>query len=212
MSQPILVFSYVSTWALRAWIALKQGQVPFEERIIPWKSPDRRARILQHNPAGKVPVLLDGDLTVHDSLAILEYLNENHLGGKLLPAERAARAVCRSVSAEMHAGFQALRNTCGVKWERKAEAVPLDDATRSEIERIATLWQSLRRQHQAQGPFLFGAWSMADCMFLPVCQRFDNYLVDLSPWPETQDYNRMMLALPHFREYKRQGEAAARAG
>ena len=211
MSQPILVFSYVSTWALRAWIALKQANVPFEERIIDWKSPNRKSDILKYSPSGKVPALIDGDITVHESIAILEYLNENQLNGKLLPSDKRVRAACRSVSAEMHAGFSNLRSNFSVKWDRKPEAVPIDEATRAEIERIGSLWQSLRQQHKAMGPYLFGAWSMADCMFLPVCQRFDNYLVDLSKWPETKAYNQMMLALPHFQEWKQKGFAAAQA-
>ena len=211
MPKPILVFSYVSTWALRAWIALKQANVPFEERIIDWNSPTRKADILKYSPSGKVPALIDGDITVHESIAILEYLNENQLNGKLLPQDKRVRAGCRSVSAEMHAGFSNLRSNFSVKWDRKPEAVPIDEATRAEIERIGSLWQSLRQQHKAMGPYLFGAWSMADCMFLPVCQRFDNYLVDLSKWPETKAYNQMMLNLPHFQEWKQKGFAAAQA-
>jgi glutathione S-transferase len=205
------VFSYISTWALRAWIALKQGGIPFEERIIAWHQPGRKQEILQYNPAGKVPALIDGDLTVHDSIAILEYLNETYLNGKLLPAEKRARALCRSVCAEMHSGFPNLRSSLSVKWDRPPGAVPLDDATRTEIERIGSLWESLRKEYRGQGAYLFGAWSMADCMFLPVCQRFDNYLVDLSKWPEAQAYCKTMLALPAFQEWKQKGAAAAQA-
>jgi glutathione S-transferase len=211
MPKPILVFSYISSWSLRAWIALRQGNVPFEERIIPWKSPERKAQILKDNPAGKVPALIDGDLLVHDSIAILEYVNETYLGGKLLPAEKRARAVCRSVCAEMHSGFPNLRTNLSLKFDRKPEAVPIDEVTRGEIERIATMWQALRMTYKPKGPYLFGEWSMADCMYLPVCARFDNYLVDLSRWPEAEAYSKMMLALPLFQEWKQKGFAAATA-
>jgi glutathione S-transferase len=211
MSKPILVFSYVSTWALRAWIALKQGNVPFDERIIDWKSPARKSDILKYNPAGKVPALIDGGLTVHESIAILEYVNETCLGGRLLPADKRARAVCRSVSAEMHAGFASLRGNLPLKFDRKPEAVAIDEAARGEIDRVGAMWEALRKEYKAKGPYLFGEWSMADCMYLPVCARFDNYLVDLSKWPEAQAYSKMMLALPLFQEWKQKGFAAAQA-
>ncbi len=191
-----------STWSLRGWIGLHSLGVPFREQRIPLDLPNTQSEILKYSPAGRVPILVDDGLTVHDSLAILEYLNETHAERKLLPPERAERALCRSVSAEMHSGFAALRQALPMKLARKPGPVPLSEQVRQEIRRILTMWEQLRGSHKSAGPYLFGTFTLADCMYLPVATRFRTYEVDLTSYPRARAYADALLALPGFLEWK----------
>jgi len=198
-----------SSWSLRAWIGLTMAEVPFEERVIKLFRPETAADIRRHSSAGRVPVLVEDGLTVHDSLAILEYVNEAHAGGRLWPADRAARARARSVSAEMHAGFPNVRSRMPMNLARDPAPLSLqwgiDSATEAELERLLTLWEGLLVE--SGGPFLFGEWCIADCMYLPVATRLRTYAVDLSAYPLSAAYVQRLLALPAFRRW----EADARA-
>jgi glutathione S-transferase len=170
-----------SSWSLRPWLALKMAGVPFEEIRITLDRPGTRADILAYSPSGRVPCLLDGALTVWDSLAICEYVNETYAGGRLWPAERAARASARAVSAEMHAGFTALRlhlpmDIRGRHPERGAAARERADVA-ADIERIHAIWSDCLRHFG--GPWLFGEFSIADAMYAPVVTRFATYDVAL---------------------------------
>jgi len=191
-----------SSWSLRGWIGVRYLNVPFREHRIPLFQPGTAAEIAAYSPAGRVPVLVDDGVTVHDSLAMLEYLNETHAGGKLLPAGRAERALCRSVSAEMHAGFASLRQALPMNLARKPGPVPHNEAVRNDIRRILTMWEELRERFRGAGPYLFGAFSMADCMYLPVATRFMTYQVDLTSYPRARAYDEALLSLPGYLEWK----------
>ena len=191
-----------SSWSLRAWIALTHLGLPFREQRIALYRPETATEILKVSPAGRVPILVDDGLTVHETIAILEYLNETHADGSLLPTGTADRALCRAVSAEMHAGFASLRENLPMKLARKPQPVPLAVQTRSDIRRILAMWEELRERHRPSGPYLFGAFSMADCMYLPVAARFMLYEVDLTSYPRARAYTEALLALPGFLEWK----------
>ncbi|MBI3992653.1 MAG: glutathione S-transferase family protein [Candidatus Lambdaproteobacteria bacterium] len=199
-----------SSWSLRAWIGLASVGVAFREQRIALHVGDYKADILRHSPAGKVPVLIDGELAVHESIAILEYVNEAYAQGRLLPSARAERALARAVSAEMHAGFMALRAQLPMDLRRApgplGPAHAPDAAAQDDIRRILELWEDcLAKADAASAPYLFGAWSMADCMFLPVATRFRTYQVPLEAHPRCRAYVDALLAHPRFREW----EAAA---
>ena len=211
MSERLLVLGNkkYSSWSLRAWIGLTMAEVPFTERVVQLFRPETGAEIGRYSQALRVPVLVDGGLTVHDSLAILEYVNEAYAEGRLWPAARDRRAVARAVSAEMHAGFPNLRARMPMNLARPHGPLPgawaPDDATRTELRRVLGLWEALLGQ--SGGPFLFGAWSIADCMYLPVCSRFRTYAVDLSAHPRGAAYVARMGALPAFLRYEAEGRA-----
>jgi glutathione S-transferase len=167
-----------SSWSLRPWVLLRHLQLPFEEILIPLSRPDTHSRITQHSPAGRVPVLKHGALTLWESIAIGEYLCE--LTGKGWPHERDARAHARAVSAEMHAGFSALR----AQWPMNARAIGRRTAPtaalQADIERIDALWSDCRRRFGEAGPWLFGDYSLADAMYASVALRFRSYGAALS--------------------------------
>jgi glutathione S-transferase len=168
-----------SSWSLRPWIALKQAGLPVEERLVRLRRPGTKAEILQHSPSGKVPALKIGDSVIWDSLAILEFLAEAHPDAQLWPEDSEARALARSVSAEMHAGFPTVRNAMSMDWVSRLPMPPMTDVLRAEIERIVNIWTGLRARYANGGPFLFGAFSNADTMYLPVASRFRTYGVAL---------------------------------
>ncbi|MGO4727870.1 MULTISPECIES: glutathione S-transferase family protein [unclassified Inquilinus] len=188
-----------SSWSLRPWLALAHHEVPFEEVVIPLYGPGSKEAILRHSPAGKVPVLRDGDLTVWDTLAILEYLAERFPEWSLWPRDPARRALARSVSAEMHSGFAALRDVLPMDVLAREPDRPRDPATEADIARIATIWRQCREASAADGPFLFGAFGAADCMYAPVVFRFDRYGVPLDP--ACRAYVDAMLALPAMQRW-----------
>jgi glutathione S-transferase len=167
-----------SSWSLRPWMLMRHLELAFEEELIVLSRPDSAARIAQHTPAGRVPVLKHGALTLWESLAIGEYLCE--LTGKGWPGERAARAHARALSAEMHAGFGSLRT----EWPMNARAIgrrtPMTVGLRSDIERVQALWGDCRRRFGGHGPWLFGEYSLADAMYAPVALRFRSYGATLS--------------------------------
>jgi len=176
-----------SSWSLRPWLAMKVAGVAFDELRVPLGQPDTKANILRHSPSGRVPCLLDsgaaGTLTVWDSLAICEYVNETYAGGRLWPAERVARARARSAAAEMHAGFAPLRTHMSMdirarRFERGAAALAREDVA-ADVARIRALWFDALAE--SGGPFLFGEFSTADAFFAPVVMRFVTYGVELAP-------------------------------
>ncbi|BCJ91147.1 glutathione S-transferase [Terrihabitans soli] len=192
-----------SSWSLRPWIALKQAGIPFEEKVIPIYMDGSEEAIRRYSPAGKVPILKDGDLTVWDSLAILEYVAEKH--PKLWPADPKARAVARSISAEMHSGFVPLRKLCTMNLRRHYPGFELNDEVRDNIQRIDTIFAETRAQYGKNGPFLFGEWTAADAMYAPVVTRFKTYDVKLSA--PSQAYCETVLATPGMKEWYAAAEA-----
>jgi glutathione S-transferase len=195
-----------SSWSMRPWLALKAGGIAFDEVCIPLYTGDAdKKRILGFSQAGKVPVLIDGDITVWDSLAIIEYAAERFPQARLWPEDRASRAHARSISAEMHSGFTALRNQCGMNLHRPVGAIDLSADTRADIARIQQIWTECRARYGMSGPFLFGAFGGADAMFAPVVHRFLTYAIKVRP--EARAYMDAMTSLPAFAEWTRAGLA-----
>jgi glutathione S-transferase len=199
--QPTLVIGdkNLSSWSLRPWLLLRHNGVAFEELRLPLDTPEFYARIGSYSPTARVPVLHHGDLVVWDSLAICEYVNENFLAGAAWPTAREARAVARSVSAEMHSGFQTLRSQMPMNCRlRRTDFVPSTEA-RGDIDRVCAIWRDCRSRFGAGGPFLFGAFSIADAMYAPVALRLRSYGVRVGPI-ET-DYIQALLALPALQQW-----------
>lgn len=183
-----------SSWSMRPWLLMQHFDIPFEERYIPLYQGTHKAEIACVSPSGKVPCLIDGETAIWDSLAICEYLAERHPG--LWPADAAARGVARSVCAEMHAGFTALRSTLGMNIRRRSPRPIPGPEVAADIDRIVALWTDCRtRFGQVQGgPYLFGRFSIADAFYAPVCFRFQTYGV--APSGIAGDYQRDMLHTP----------------
>jgi glutathione S-transferase len=207
-----------SSWSLRPWLAMRHAGIAFEEIDIDLSAPDAKARILAHSPSGKVPALLmGGGRVIWDSLAIIEHVAEIHPG--LWPRAAAARALARSVSAEMHAGFQALREHCPMDLlARKPKARLLKPAA-ADVRRIVAIWQECRARHGSGGPFLFGRFSAADAIYAPVASRFRTYVPDLAAYGDdgtAAAYVKAIFALPEMAEWedgaRQQVEAARLAG
>lgn len=201
MLQLVIGNKNFSSWSLRPWLLLKQAGLPFREISVRLRQADTKAQILAHSPSGKVPALIDGDLTVWDSLAICEYLAEkaslNHVD--LWPADPKARAEARSVSAEMHSGFAALRQQMSMEVAASRPGEGQTPEVLADIARIAALWTSCRERFAAAGPFLFGDFSVADAMYAPVAFRFHTYGVELPPLAAA--YRDTLLALPAMQEW-----------
>ena len=191
-----------SSWSMRPWLALRANDIPFEEVLISLYSGEAdKQRILDFSRSGKVPILVDGNVTVWDSLAIIEHIAERFPEKRLWPEHPAQRARARSVSAEMHSGFAALRNECGMNLHRPVRAIELSADARANIARVEEIWRECRERHGQSGPFLFGAFGAADAMFAPVVHRFRTYAVAVTE--ETQRYMDTMIALPAFAEWTR---------
>ena len=168
-----------SSWSIRGSLLVRQSGIECEEIVIPLDTDQSKARIAAVSPSGRVPVLYDGSLVIWDSLAIAEYLHEQRPAAGLWPRDSAARALARSVSAEMHAGFGALRSQMPMDM-RARRSVPSTLELEQDIARIDALWTACRTAHRRGGEFLFGAWSAADAMYAPVVSRFRTYGVELS--------------------------------
>ena len=195
-----------SSWSMRPWLALKACNIAFDEVSIPLYTGDAdKQRILEFTPSGKVPALVDGDVTIWDSLSIIEYAAERFPQARLWPQDVASRAHARSISAEMHSGFMALRNECGMNLHRTIGAKALSPDARADIARIQQSWSECRARYGRGGPYLFGAFSGADAMYAPVVHRFRTYAIDVSE--EVRNYMDTMMALPAFQEWTRAGLA-----
>jgi len=189
-----------SSWSMRPWLALKAAGIAFDEVQIPLYTGDAdKRRILAFTPSGKVPVLVDGDVTIWDSLAIIEYAAERFPKAQLWPDDVAARAHARSVAAEMHSGFPALRNECGMNIHRPVGPKPLSDAALADIARVKKIWADCRARYGRFGPYLFGGFTGVDAMFAPVVHRFRTYAIELDP--VAAGYVAVMSALPAFQEW-----------
>ena len=187
-----------SSWSLRPWLLMHEGNIAFDELRIPLSQPESKERILEFSGAGRVPILRDGDLTVWDSLGICEYIAERHPEIGAWPADPARRATARSVSAEMHSGFAALRAELPLDCRARHENVSVGGRARADIERIGTIWRECRR-HAGGGPWLFGRFGIADAMFAPVALRFVTYGIALDA--DARAYVDQVLGLAGIREW-----------
>jgi glutathione S-transferase len=186
-----------SSWSLRGFLAARLARVPFDEVLVRLSEPASEAELLKHSPAGKVPVLKHGARIVWDSLAIIEYLAEIRPEAGLWPADPAARAHARSISAEMHAGFSALRAHMPMNLRKSLPGKGRDRDVAEDIERICAIWADCRARHG--GPFLFGRFCAADVMYTPVATRFRTYVVELDD--PCQAYVDAVLARPDFLDW-----------
>ena len=185
-----------SSWSLRGWLLLKRSGAAFEEVVVPLDRPGFKTEILAHSPSGRVPALVADGLTIWDSLAIAEYLHERFPEAGLWPEDPAARAVARSITAEMHAGFATLRKRLPMDLKRGAPGSygTGDAALAADIARIAEIWTDCRGRAPNSGPFLFGAFGTADAFYAPVATRLRGYGVALEG--AAAAYRDALLAWP----------------
>jgi len=168
-----------SSWSLRPWLALRHAGLEFDEIVIPLSENGSRAEIMKHSTSGRVPALRHGELTVWDSLSICEYAAELRPEAGLWPDDLPARAVARSVASEMHTSFAALRENMPMNIRSRFPNEGRKPGVKEDIDRVAALWRQCRSRYGADGPFLFGRFTIADAMFAPVVTRFRTYEVAL---------------------------------
>lgn len=187
-----------SSWSLRPWMLLRHLALPFEERLVELDTPEFAAEIAPLSPSRHVPVLIHGALRIWESLAICEYASEL-AGGSGWPADPRLRAHARAIATEMHGGFATLRSACPMNARATGRRVPMTPALLADLRRIDEIWCACRRDHGERGPFLFGAFSVADAMFAPVVLRVRTYGLPLSQLAAR--YQESMLADPHLGEW-----------
>ncbi len=189
-----------SSWSLRPWMALTMAGLPFDESMILLDTPTTKKEIAEHSGAGRLPVLHHGKTTIWETLAILEYLAETFPEKNLWPKSKAARAVARAVSNEMHAGFTGLRNACPMNLRRPQKPVVLNESTKAEIARIEEIWRECRKTYGKGGKFLFGKFCNADAMFAPVVTRFETFAIPVAK--DTRSYMDAVIATKAFQTWK----------
>jgi glutathione S-transferase len=187
-----------SSWSLRAWLAMKQAGLEFAEVRISLDSPTTHEEIRRYSPSGKVPVLIDGDLKVWESLAICEYVADR-FANDLWPADIAQRAIARSICAEIHAGFQNLRENMPMDCRNRYPGEGITPGVEAEIDRIFAIWRECRQKFGTGGDMLFGKFTVVDAMFAPVVLRFVTYGVKLDS--STKAYTDAILSLPAIQEW-----------
>jgi glutathione S-transferase len=189
-----------SSWSFRPWIAMKVAGIAFEEELLPLDTPEFKTRLTAVSGTGKVPTLIDGEIRVWESLAILEYLAEKFPAAKLWPASAAARAHARAISCEMHAGFVPMRRAFPMNMWRPVQKRDVDAEVKASTARIDAMWSDCRKRYGQGGPFLFGEFGAADAMYAPVVSRFQTYGVEISP--AARAYMESVTALPAWTEWK----------
>jgi glutathione S-transferase len=191
-----------SSWSLRAWLLARHCTADLETVLIPLDQPETRIELLRVSPAGLVPVLKQGELVIWDSLAIAEYLAERYPDRGLWPEDPARRARARAISAEMHAGFAALRQHLPMNLRSSFPGRGVTPEVQTEINRITAIWREQRRAAAdgADGPFLFGRFTAADAMYAPVVSRFRTYHIELDDIP--QSYAEAVWSIPAFQEWQ----------
>jgi glutathione S-transferase len=189
-----------SSWSFRPWLAMRVAGIAFEETVISLDAPDFKTRVTAVSGAGSVPVLVDGDVCVWESLAILEYLAEKFPAADLWPRDSAARAHARAVASEMHAGFVPLRRQLPMNMWRPPLARPLEPDATASVTRIETIWAECRSRFGAGGPFLYGLFGAADAMYAPVISRFHTYAVEVGA--AAREYMAAVMALPAWKKWE----------
>lgn len=187
-----------SSWSLRPWILLKESKIPFTEISLTLNTPEFYEKIKLYSNAGKVPVLIDGDVKVWDTLSIVEYLAETFPEKNLWPKDKAARALARSIAAEMHSGFSDLRKNLSMNIVEKLHGKTFPDEAWKDIRRIESIWKECLTVYK--GPFLFGKeFSIADAFYAPVVGRFLTYGISLGP--EASGYISQISNLYSYKEW-----------
>lgn len=190
-----------SSWAFRAWLALKEAGVPFDEVVVDIRKPQRfgnLAKIAEFSPPGAVPVLVDGGIVIYDSLAIMEYANDLS-GGRLLPKDLKARAHARSLAAWQHAGLSGLCPALSFESSFYPDRRSMSDSELSESRRIFSVWE--QELSQSNGPYLLGDLSLADLCFVPTVLRLTSNLPSREPWPLTLAWTKVLLGRPAVKEW-----------
>jgi len=193
-----------SSWSFRPWLAMKAAGIPFDETVISLDASDFKARVTVPGGSGRVPVLIDGEIQIWESLAILEYLAEKFPTAGLWPKDTAARARARAIACEMHAGFLPLRRRLPMNVARPVKTRTLDDDAAANVARVDSIWSECRGKFGMDGPFLFGPFGAVDAMYAPVVWRFHTYAIEVSA--TARSYMQAMMALPAWNEWR----AAAR--
>ncbi len=189
-----------SSWSLRPWLAMRAFGIAFDETVIPLKQTDSAARISKISPSGKLPLLIDGDVRIWESLAIIEYLAEKFPDKAIWPSNAGARAHSRSIANEMHGGFQSLRQSCPMNLAKRFATPVMSDYLAGNVARVEEIWRTTRAAHGRGGPFLYGAFCAADAMFAPVVSRLETYQIQVSP--DTRAYMSDVLNHPAFLGWK----------
>ncbi|WPU65187.1 glutathione S-transferase family protein [Peredibacter starrii] len=185
-----------SSWSLRPWVLMKHFNIPFEEILVKLDMPETKAEIAKYSPSGKVPALIDGDLSIWESAAIMEYLNEKYPEKKMYPTDLKQRALARSLSMEMHAGFGKMRERLSFNVKKSYQNFDFGSA-QSDIDRVKVLWTEQLKV--SKGPFLFGEFSIADAMYAPVVGRFVTYGVPVDGL--VKNYCEAIMNLPALKEW-----------
>jgi glutathione S-transferase len=188
-----------SSWSFRPWLLLKEAGIPFEETLLHLGKEGDRAKIDALSPSGKVPLLIDGDVKIWESTAICEYVAEKYPEKNLWPRDPKAKALARSVSHEMHAGFLTLRKNMPFSCTDRFPGWAAPDDVKPEIDRIVRIWEECRAKYAVGGPFLFGDFSVADAMYAPVAIRFLAYNIKLPA--AAKNYQETILARPAVKEW-----------
>lgn len=194
-----------SSWSLRPWVLLKEKNIPFEEQRIPLHTDTTRAEILKISRAGKVPAYIEDDgLVIWDSLAICEYIAERYPDKHCWPTDRKQRALARSISNEMHSGFQTIRTTLFMNCRMQMVYKDIPPKLETELERVRQIWRDCRDK-DPDGPFLFGAFTIADAMYAPMVIRFNAYGIEAGA--TERKYINTILALAAMKQWMQQGAA-----
>jgi glutathione S-transferase len=186
-----------SSWSLRAWLVLKHFGIPFDEDMVLLSGDGWKETLRKKSPSGKVPVLIDGEAVVPETIAIIEYLNDKYPAKGIWPSDRLKRAQARAVSAEMHGGFSALRNAAPMNLRGSHPGKVDFDPIAADLRRIEEIWGDLTSE--SGGPYLFGKFTAADAMFAPVATRIRTYSLPVSD--VAMDYVQTIYALPAFQEW-----------
>jgi glutathione S-transferase len=198
-----------SSWSMRPWLVMRAFGIPFEELLVPFgqaaTDPAWKAQIAAYTPAGKVPALVDGSITLWETLAIIEYLAESHPDLPIWPRDKMARAMARAIANEMHAGFQALRGACMMNLGKRFASRDRGEAVSGDVARIVALWKEARECYGAAGPFLFGSFSAADAMYAPVTARLRGYSIKVDRMSEA--YIDAVQAHPAYQQWRKEALA-----
>jgi glutathione S-transferase len=192
-----------SSWSFRPWIGMRVAGIAFEEKLVPFDMGNGNPAFRAFSPTGKVPVLIDGDLTVWESLAILDHVARKHPGSPLWPRNPAFRSRAMAMGCEMMSSFMALRSACPMNMRRERQPIKVSPAIARDVDRIQSLWSECLEG--SGGPFLFGTFSIADAMFAPVVNRLDVYAFETRP--EVAAYMDRIKALPAWQEWETAGRA-----
>lgn len=199
MYQLVIGNKNYSSWSLRPWLVMRAAKIDFEEINIALYSEAGKQQLLKYSQAGKVPLLLVDEMTIWDSLAIVEFLAERHPEKSLWPLASDSRAIARSVVSEMHSSFHGLRNSLPMNCKLQIKYDKINTDTQKDIDRIGQIWRYCRRQFGQQGEFLFGNFSIVDAFYAPVVLRFHSYGIELGD--VERSYMLKMLEVPELEEW-----------